>query len=98
MINLHFPLFASIVGGLIPSIFAPSFASALASACGPVLASAFAPVFAPAPAFAAVIGGEIFNLVRQTGGVAQGVLIIFCNLSFFSWYLFLYQWASYNLS
>src|ERR1041385_1052697 len=98
MIISHFPLFASMAGRVGPSIFMPSFASALAPACGPALASAFAPVFTPlsAPAFAAVIGGEIFNLIRQTGAVAQVVLIILLIFSIMSWSVILTKWSSLN--
>ena len=96
MIISHFPLFASMAGGVVPSIYMPSFASALAPACGPALASAVAPVFTPvsAPVFAAVIGGEIFNLIRQTGAVAQVVLIILLIFSIMSWSVILTKWSS----
>jgi biopolymer transport protein TolQ len=95
MIISHFPLFASMAGGVLPSIYMPSFASVLAPACGPALASAFAPVFTPvsAPAFAAVIGGEIFNLIRQTGAVAQVVLILLLIFSVMSWSVILTKWS-----
>ena len=68
MIISHFPLFASIVGGVLPSIFAP--------------------------VYAAVIGGEIFNLIRQTGAVAQVVLIILLIFSIMSWSIILTKWAA----
>src|SRR5882724_4917193 len=64
----HFPLFASIAGGIVSPILAP--------------------------VFAAVIGGEIFNLIRQTGAVAQVVLIILLIFSIMSWSVILTKWAS----
>jgi len=98
MMISQFPLFASMAGGVLPSIFVPSFASALATTCGPALASAFLPAFVPAsaPVFAAVIGGEIVNLIRQTGAVAQVVLIILLIFSIMSWSVILTKWSSLN--
>src|SRR5262249_40138756 len=40
------------------------------------------------------IGGEIFSLIRQTGAVAQAVLIILLIFSVMSWSVILTKWAS----
>src|SRR5712671_4617941 len=60
MINLQFPLFASMI----------------------------------APVSASFVGGEIFNLIRQTGAVAQVVLIILLIFSILSWSIILTKWGS----
>jgi biopolymer transport protein TolQ len=41
-----------------------------------------------------VIGGEIFQLVRQTGAVAQGVLFVLLIFSILSWAIILSKWSS----
>src|ERR1700748_2599002 len=41
-----------------------------------------------------VIGGEVFNLIRQTGAVAQVVLVILLVFSIVSWSIILTKWAS----
>jgi biopolymer transport protein TolQ len=41
-----------------------------------------------------IIGGEIFNLIRQTGAVAQVVLVILLVFSIMSWSIILTKWAS----
>src|ERR1700749_5294151 len=41
-----------------------------------------------------VIGGEVFNLIRQTGAVAQVVLVILLIFSILSWSIILTKWAS----
>jgi len=41
-----------------------------------------------------VIGGEIVQLVRQTGAVAQGVLFVLLIFSILSWSIILSKWAS----
>ena len=61
----------------------------------PLLASMAAPIFKPIltpvsassihALFASFIGGEIFNLIRQTGAVAQVVLAILLIFSIMSW-------------
>jgi len=43
---------------------------------------------------ALVIGGEIINLIKQTGPVAQGVLVILLVFSILSWSIILTKWAS----
>jgi len=43
---------------------------------------------------ALVIGGEIINLIKQTGPVAQGVLVILLVFSIMSWSIILTKWAS----
>src|SRR5471030_1614962 len=43
---------------------------------------------------ALMIGGEIFNLIRQTGAVAQVVLVILLVFSIMSWAIILTKWAS----
>src|SRR5262245_49906533 len=40
------------------------------------------------------IGGEIFSLIRQTGAVAQAVLIILLIFSIMSWSVILTKWSS----
>ena len=54
------------------------------------------PLFASmiAPVFASFVGGEIFNLIRQTGAVAQVVLIILLIFSIMSWSVILTKWSS----
>ena len=42
------------------------------------------------------IGGEIINLVRQTGPVAQTVLLILLIFSIMSWSIILSKWSSLN--
>jgi biopolymer transport protein TolQ len=44
------------------------------------------------PLLAFIIGGEIVNLVRQTGPVAKGVLIILLFFSILSWSIILSRW------
>jgi biopolymer transport protein TolQ len=44
--------------------------------------------------FGFVIGGEIINLVKQTGPVAQVVLLILLTFSVMSWAIILSKWAS----
>jgi biopolymer transport protein TolQ len=41
-----------------------------------------------------VIGGEVFNLIRQTGAVAQIVLVILLIFSIMSWSIILTKWAA----
>src|SRR5439155_25027739 len=41
-----------------------------------------------------VIGGEIFYLIRQTGAVAQVVLVILLIFSIMSWSVILTKWSS----
>jgi biopolymer transport protein TolQ len=43
---------------------------------------------------AAALGGEIFNLIRQTGAVAQVVLVILLIFSIMSWSVILTKWAA----
>jgi len=43
---------------------------------------------------ALIIGGEIFNLIRQTGPVAQAVLVILLFFSIMSWAVILTKWGS----
>src|SRR5262249_52487743 len=43
---------------------------------------------------AVVIGGEIVQLVRQTGAVAQGVLLILLIFSILSWSIILSKWGT----
>jgi len=47
-------------------------------------------------ASASFIGGEVFNLIRQTGAVAQVVLIILLIFSIMSWSVILTKWSSLN--
>ena len=44
--------------------------------------------------FGFVIGGEIVTLIRQTGAVAQTVLLILLLFSIMSWSIILSKWAS----
>jgi len=44
--------------------------------------------------FGFVIGGEIVSLVKQTGAVAQAVLLILLFFSIISWSIILSKWAS----
>ncbi len=44
------------------------------------------------PLFSVVIGGEIANLIWQTGPVAKAVLIILLFFSIFSWSIILSRW------
>src|SRR5437016_6839868 len=81
MIISQFPLLASIAGG----VFAPILSSG-------VVGSVVAP--AAAPVLASFIGGEIFNLIRQTGAVAQVVLVILLIFSIMSWSVILTKWSS----
>src|SRR5580765_7405402 len=69
-----------------------------------LLASIIAPIFKPIltfvsassilAVFASFIGGEIFNLIKQTGAVAQVVLVILLIFSIMSWSVILTKWAS----
>jgi biopolymer transport protein TolQ len=43
--------------------------------------------------FGFVIGGEIVSLVKQTGAVAQGVLLVLLIFSVISWSIILSKWA-----
>ncbi|HET9283004.1 MAG TPA: protein TolQ [Candidatus Angelobacter sp.] len=43
---------------------------------------------------ALIIGGEIINLIRQTGAVAQGVLVILLIFSILSWSVILAKWGT----
>jgi biopolymer transport protein TolQ len=43
---------------------------------------------------ALIIGGEIINLIRQTGAVAQTVLVILLIFSIMSWSVILTKWGS----
>ena len=45
------------------------------------------------PVLASFVGGEIFNLIRQTGAVAQVVLIILLIFSILSWSIILTKWG-----
>jgi biopolymer transport protein TolQ len=44
--------------------------------------------------FAAAVGGEVGNLVQQTGPVAKIVLLILLAFSIFSWAIILAKWSS----
>lgn len=44
--------------------------------------------------FGFVIGGEIVSLVKQTGAVAQGVLLVLLFFSIISWSIILSKWAA----
>lgn len=97
MINPQFPLLASIAGGVFTPIFGSGvLGSVVAPAVAPVLVSVLAPAAAPvfAPVLASFIGGEIFNLIRQTGAVAQVVLVILLIFSVMSWSVILTKWSS----
>ena len=52
----------------------------------------FASIAAGVPA--SFIGGEVFNLIRQTGAVAQVVLVILLAFSILSWSIILTKWGS----
>ena len=41
-----------------------------------------------------MVGGEIFNLIRQTGAVAQVVLVILLIFSIMSWSIILTKWGA----
>jgi biopolymer transport protein TolQ len=41
-----------------------------------------------------MVGGEIFNLIRQTGAVAQVVLVLLLIFSILSWSIILTKWSS----
>src|SRR5690349_23551707 len=47
-----------------------------------------------APFFAAGVGGEVGNLVQQTGPVAKIVLLILLAFSVFSWAIILAKWSA----
>jgi biopolymer transport protein TolQ len=51
-------------------------------------------IISHSPLSAYVIGGEIFNLIRQTGAVAQVVLVILLVFSLMSWSIILTKWAA----
>jgi biopolymer transport protein TolQ len=51
-------------------------------------------IISHSPLSAYVIGGEIFNLIRQTGAVAQVVLVILLVFSIMSWSIILTKWAA----
>src|SRR2546423_13574217 len=42
---------------------------------------------------ASVIGGEIFDLLRETGAVAQAVLLLLLAFSLLSWAIILSKWS-----
>ena len=42
---------------------------------------------------ASVIGGEIFDLLRETGAVAQAVLLLLLAFSLISWAIILSRWS-----
>ena len=46
------------------------------------------------PMVGLVIGGEIINLIRQTGAVAQVVLVILLIFSIMSWSVILTKWSA----
>jgi biopolymer transport protein TolQ len=69
----------------------PLLASIAGGAFTPLLGSV-AHVFAPV--LASFIGGEIFNLIKQTGAVAQVVLVILLIFSIMSWSVILTKWSS----
>src|SRR5215813_9022179 len=48
------------------------------------------------PFLSAIIGGEIANLVSQSGVVAKTVLLILLIFSLLSWAVILQKWASYS--
>ena len=79
-------------------VFGPLFTSGTFSSgvvssgvVGLATAAGAAPVFAPV--LASFVGGEIFNLIRQTGAVAQVVLIILLIFSIMSWSVILTKWS-----
>src|SRR6266852_4168968 len=45
------------------------------------------------PLLAAVVGGEIIDLVGQTGAVAKAVLLILLIFSLISWAIILSKWS-----
>jgi len=102
MIISQFPLLASIAGGVFAPIFGSGIlgpgvvGSAVTPSAAPVLVSAFVSAFAPAaaPLLASFVGGEIFNLIKQTGAVAQVVLVILLIFSIMSWSVILTKWSS----
>ena|SRR6478752_6949188 len=49
---------------------------------------------ASVPVTALIIGREIINLIQQTGGVAQVVLVILLIFSILSWSVILTKWSS----
>ena len=51
-------------------------------------------IISQSPLTALIIGGEVFNLIRQTGAVAQVVLVILLIFSILSWSIILTKWAS----
>jgi biopolymer transport protein TolQ len=51
-------------------------------------------IISHSPLSAYVIGGEVFNLIRQTGAVAQIVLVILLIFSIMSWSIILTKWAA----
>lgn len=51
-------------------------------------------IISHSPLSAYVIGGEVFNLIRQTGAVAQVVLVILLIFSIMSWSIILTKWAA----
>ena len=51
-------------------------------------------IITQSPLTALIIGGEVFNLIRQTGAVAQVVLVILLIFSILSWSIILTKWAS----
>jgi len=44
--------------------------------------------------FGFVIGGEIFSMIKQTGAMAQGVLLVLLFFSIVSWSIILTKWAA----
>jgi biopolymer transport protein TolQ len=51
-------------------------------------------IISQSPLSTFVIGGEIFNLIRQTGAVAQVVLVLLLLFSIMSWSIILTKWAA----
>jgi biopolymer transport protein TolQ len=51
-------------------------------------------IISQSPLSTFLIGGEIFNLIRQTGAVAQVVLVILLIFSIMSWSIILTKWAA----
>src|SRR5947207_7544961 len=47
----------------------------------------------PALSFALFVGGEVVDLVRETGLVAQAVLLVLLAFSVISWAIILSKWA-----
>ena len=97
MIITQFPLLASMIAPVF-TILTPVSAS--------IAGGVFAPIFSMVvpglavsgngvtPVFASFIGGEIFNLIKQTGAVAQVVLVILLIFSIMSWSVILTKWSS----